>query len=135
MDTNGEEVFEPRLEELVIEPSLTAGIESLARSVGTGMGLVMLVCYCILLWWHTGEAEVEIGTEFDGRCAAEVEESLGLFARYLPVTCRVEEGLQFNDFIERINESFLTVRDWQEYFSWSDLGEVSGREQVFIVLR
>jgi len=113
--------FEPRLDELAVSPSLTARIESFARSKETPLGQFLLACWQILLWRYTGQSEVEVGTVFDGRRAAEIEGALGLFAKYLPVTCHLEEGLQFSQLLQQIAQSFLTVRDRQEYFSWEQI--------------
>jgi len=114
-------IFEPRLDELVIAAPLTARIESFARSQETSLGQVLLACWQILLWRYTGRSEVEVGAVFDGRRATEIEGALGLFAKYLPVTCHLEEGLQFSDLIEELDRRFRTVQEWQEYFSWEQI--------------
>jgi hypothetical protein len=126
--------FEPRLEELMIEPSLTARIECFVRSTETPLAQILLACWHILLWRHTGEPKIEIGTSFDGRRASEIEDALGLFERYLPVTCHLKEELQFSELIKQIEESYATVRSRQEYFSWEQLIEPSSsapREPFF----
>jgi amino acid adenylation domain-containing protein len=110
-------VFEPRLDELVIAPPLTARIESFARSQETSPGHVLLACWQILLWRHTGISEVEVGAIFGGRRAEEIEGALGLFAKYLPVTSHLEEGLQFRELLEQLDRSLRMAQDWQEYFS------------------
>jgi len=111
-------IFGPRLDELVIAAPLTARIESFSRSQETSPGQFLLACCQILLWRYTGRSEVEVGTVFDGRRAAEIKGALGLFAKYLPVTCHLEEGLQFNELIKQLDRCFRTAQDWQEFFSW-----------------
>src|ERR1041385_4094010 len=89
--------FEPRIEELVLD---SAWIESCAQSLGTSLEQILLACWQILLWRHTGQADIEAGMAFDGRRACELEGSLGLFAKYLPVTCHLEEGLKFSQLVK-----------------------------------
>jgi hypothetical protein len=113
-----EAAFEPRCDELEIAPSLAARIESFARSSQTPLEHILLACWQILLWRHTSQSEIEVGTVFDGRSAEEIEGTVGLLAKCLPVTCRLEAGLLFSELIEQIDEAFLTMRDLQEYFSW-----------------
>jgi amino acid adenylation domain-containing protein len=113
--------FEPRLDEVVIAPLLTAGIESFARSRETSPGHVLLACWQILLWRYTGLSEVEVGAAFDGRRAEEIEDALGLFAKYLPVTSHLEEGLQCRELLEDLDRSLQTAQEWQEYFSWEQI--------------
>jgi len=124
----GDWSFEPHLSELVITPYLAALIESSAQSLRTSVEQVLLCCWYILLWRHTGQSEIEVGIAFDGRRAEEVEDALGLFAKYLPITCHLEEGLRFGELIELINKSLETARNWQEYFSWEQLVDSSGAE-------
>ena len=110
--------FEPRIEELVLDSQLAARIEAYAESLGTSFEQILLACWQVLLWRHTGQADVEVGTAFDGRRASEIEGALGLFAKYLPVTCHLEEGLQFSQLVKQIDDSVSEVIRWQEYFSW-----------------
>jgi NRPS condensation-like uncharacterized protein len=102
-----ETAFEPRLDELVIEPPLTARIESIARGRNTSLDLLLLAVWQLLLWRHTGQSEIEVGTVCDGRGAVEIESALGLFAKYLPVTCHLEERLPFNELIEQLAGLFF----------------------------
>jgi amino acid adenylation domain-containing protein len=113
-----EDSFKPRLEELLITQPLAARIESLARDLERPLTSILLACWQILLWRRTGQPEIEVGTAFDGRRAAEIKDALGLFARFLPVSCRLEEGLEFRELVGRIDESLHTIWNWQEYFSW-----------------
>ena len=113
--------FKPHLDKLMIAPPLTARIESIARSRETSPGQVLLACWQILLWRYTGRSEVEVGAAFDGRRVEEIEDALGLFAKYLPVTSHLEERLEFRELLEHLDRSLRTAQDWQEYFSWEQI--------------
>src|SRR5262245_6203006 len=125
--TNGAD-FEPRLEELEVALPLTAQVETLAQSIGTSPQQILLACWYILLWRHTGQSHIEVGAAFDGRRAEEIEGALGLFAKYLPITCHLSGELQFNELIKKIEELTVDVRGWQEYFSWERFIEPTANE-------
>src|SRR5262245_21422389 len=120
-----EESFKPRFDALVIAPPLAARIESFARDTKTPLAQILLACWHVLLWRHTGQSEIEIGTCYDGRRAAELKDALGLFARFLPVTCQLEGWLQFGELIRQVALSFATAQGKQEYFSWEQFIEPS----------
>jgi len=117
--------FEPRVDEMAIQPPLIAQIESFAWNSGRSLDQFLLACWHILLWRYTGQSEIEVGTAFDGRRAEEIEGALGLFAKYLPITCRLEEWLRFNELVDRIDKLLPALRVRQEYFSWEQFAEPS----------
>ena len=123
--STSESAFEPCLEELVIAPPLMTQIERLARNAETSLEQILLACWHVLLWRHTGQSKIVVGTAFDGRGAEEIESALGLFAKYLPVNSHLGEELQFSELIEQLDQCFMTARDWQEYFSWEQFAESS----------
>ena len=45
----------------------------------------------------------------------------GLFAKTLPVHCRLEEQLRFSEVLERTDGSAREAVEWQEYFSFEQL--------------
>ena len=57
--------FEPLVYEREIAPSLATRIESIARSRNTSFEKILLACWYTLLWRHTGQPEIEIGSSED----------------------------------------------------------------------
>ena len=115
---SSEATFTPCFEELQIAPSLMAKLESLAQSAETSLERILLSCWYILLWRQIGQSDVEIGIAFDGRCDVETQNALGLFAKYLPIICHLEEGLSFRALVGQVDKSLLAACEWQEFFSW-----------------
>lgn len=62
-----------------------------------------------------------IGMGSDGRNYAELEEALGLFAKYLPVYCYLNEGEQFSEILKQTIESSHNALKWQEFFRYEDI--------------
>ncbi len=78
-------VFEFNSIECKLEQDIVAKIEALAQNYETSVSTVLLTCWQILLWRMTGQQDIIVGTAFDGRPYEELERSLGLFAKYLPL--------------------------------------------------
>ncbi|MEH2243340.1 amino acid adenylation domain-containing protein [Nostoc sp.] len=115
--------FNPQIFTLTIFPALVEKIEALAQQYDTTTSVVLLTCWQILLWRLTGQSEVMIGMGSDGRNYAELEETLGLFAKYLPVYCYLHEDDQFCETLKQTTESSRNALKWQEFFRYEDIIE------------
>ena len=113
--------FEPRLVTSPINPELTAKIGKLVAKYDASASAFFLACWQILLWRLTGESDFVVGLACDGRTYEGLQEALGLFAKTLPVHCRLEEQLRFSEVLERTDESAREAVEWQEYFSFEQL--------------
>lgn len=114
----GNPTFEPKLISIPIGSEILAKVEAFVSEHGGSASIFLQACWQVLLWRLTGQAEMIIGTAYDGRKYEELEEALGLYARFLPVECHLEESLQFNELFKRIRETASDAYKWQEYFSW-----------------
>lgn len=101
--------------ELAIPRHTHFKLESVAGEFETSIETCLLACWELLLSRLSARTEVSVNVLFDGRKYEELWESFGLFARYLPVRCRFEEGLTFEQIIRRVEESMREAREWQEY--------------------
>ncbi|MGH7999038.1 MAG: amino acid adenylation domain-containing protein, partial [Brasilonema sp.] len=109
--------FEFNSFELKIEHKVIEQIEALAQKYETSASVVLLTCWQVLLWRLTGNQDIIIGTAFDGRPYEELEQVLGLFAKYLPVTCHFENHYKFLEILGQVKEVINDVYEWQEYFT------------------
>jgi amino acid adenylation domain-containing protein/non-ribosomal peptide synthase protein (TIGR01720 family) len=103
--------------ECKLEPDVVAKIEAIAQKCETSVSTVLLTCWQILLWRLTGQQDIIIGTAFDGRPYEELERSLGLFAKHLPLTCHFEAESKFSELLTQVNQSVHDAYEWQEYFT------------------
>ena len=113
--------FEPRLVASPVDSELTAKIRKLAAKFDTSASAFFLACWQILLWRLSSESEFVVGLACDGRTYEELQKALGLFAKTLPVHCRIEEQLRFREVLERTDGSAREAVEWQEYFSFERL--------------
>lgn len=113
--------FEPQLLLSPLNFELTAKIRKIAAKYETSAAAFFLACWQVLLWRLTGESDFVFGVGSDGRTYEGLHEALGLFAKTLPVHCRLEERLRFSEVLERTHEATREAVEWQEYFCLDEL--------------
>lgn len=62
-----------------------------------------------------------VAREFNGRKYEELQEALGLFAKYLPVHCHLEDSFKFSQVLQQVHESVEAINKWQESFTWEQM--------------
>ncbi len=118
--------FEPRFLTVTITPDTVTQIEGLVHKYGISTDVFLLVCWQILLWRLTGHSDIIVGTAYDGRKYEELKEVIGLFAKYLPLRCHLEEKSQVSELLEQVHKLSSDAYTWQEYFSWEQIIKSTG---------
>ncbi|MBE8964964.1 amino acid adenylation domain-containing protein [Nostocales cyanobacterium LEGE 12452] len=115
---SGETEFKPLIFIQTISSKLTAQITAFVKNFNTTESILFLTCWQILLWRLTNVSNMVIGTSCDGRSEEELQEMLGLLAKYVPVNCRLESSLKLNEVIEQITFTQTQANEWQDCFNW-----------------
>jgi amino acid adenylation domain-containing protein/FkbM family methyltransferase len=118
--------FEPRCLSLTIDPRLGTEAKALARRYESSMAELLLACWQMLLWRLNGQPDIVVGVAYDGRSYEELKPALGLFAKYLPVHGRLQQGFRLSDVLRQVTESTRELSRWQQYFSWERISPSSG---------
>ncbi|MEA2694105.1 MAG: hypothetical protein QOJ16_3492, partial [Acidobacteriota bacterium] len=108
--------FSPRRIGWRIAPEVTARIGAGSAAHEVPPSAFLLACWCVLLGRLTGQPEVIVGVGSDGRRYEEIAEAVGLFARFLPLSCRLQAGDRLVDVARRIEEGRQESLLWQEAF-------------------
>jgi amino acid adenylation domain-containing protein len=116
--TEGTWEFAPQLLSRQIAPDLAAQIEAIARQFQTNVAAFLLSCWQILLWRLTEKSNLIIGTAADGRNYEELQASIGLLVKYLPLYCHLEDEYRFSDVLRQVEVSTDEIYELQESFSW-----------------
>lgn len=111
--------FAPAVERVGLAPETAAAVERLARERRIAPAAVLLAAFHALLARLAEAAEVTVGADFAGRKFADLERSLGLFARSLPITVGTEPETGFWELASRVAAGLDAVAACEEYFSWS----------------
>ena len=120
-------------------------IEAAARAYDVSPEDWLYACWQVLLWRLTGEADLVTGHVLDGRTHEELHDSLGSFARTLPIHCHFETNFRFTDILKQVKQATREASRWQNYFTPSLLPvafacetppeEFTSNEVVFSMLR
>jgi amino acid adenylation domain-containing protein len=92
-------------------------IDDVARRYGVSRAVVLLACWQTLLWRLTGESDVVVGCEFDGRNFSELEDAVGLFARFLPIPGELNGHIRFGEHLAGLQRSVQEADERQQYFT------------------
>ena len=101
---------------LTIPAGVTSQVVTLAEQQAISIRSVFLTCWQILLWRLTEQQEILVGLCSDGRTYEELQEAIGLFAKYLPLRCYLKTATSFVDMLQQNNEAVQQAVQWQEYF-------------------
>jgi amino acid adenylation domain-containing protein/non-ribosomal peptide synthase protein (TIGR01720 family) len=82
-------------------------------------------CWQVLLWQLTKQSEIIVGYICNGREYEELENTLGLIAKYLPISNRLTPELSFEEVIQQVRQNTQNAYEWQEYFVWEQIDSLS----------
>jgi amino acid adenylation domain-containing protein len=86
----------------------------------------------ILAAWQTVLSRIGVRREYlmallsDGRKYDELQSGMGLFAKWVPLRCRVDPDKSFQELAAAVASNQCLARDWQEYFVWDDGTQEAG---------
>ncbi|MBW8873677.1 MAG: non-ribosomal peptide synthase/polyketide synthase [Acidobacteria bacterium] len=101
-----------------IDGRLRARLDDFARVSAAPLANVLLGAWVTLLWRLTGRVDLAIATVHDGRAYEGLDAALGLFARCLPIFCRLAPELSFAELLAKIESERSEANRWQGSFSW-----------------
>jgi amino acid adenylation domain-containing protein/thioester reductase-like protein len=118
--------FEPKKLSFSIEPHCLTQIKMFSQEHNFSLESFFLTCWNLLLYRLTGQPEIIMGFNRNGRQYAELKEALGLFSQLLPFRTQFQENEPFSNLLKRVSESIQEVDRWQESFAWD---QVFGSDQ------
>jgi len=119
--------FAPLTFSLSVDQKVSEKIETACERYGTTASTFLLACWQVLLGRLSGETDLLAVSRYSGRTDDELKKSLGLFARFLPMPCRLQPDLSFAGLMEIVGENQRAAEEWQECYSW-ELAGASGGE-------
>ncbi|WP_292865633.1 non-ribosomal peptide synthetase [Nostoc sp. LPT] len=110
--------FQPQVFTQIISCQLADKITAIAERCNTTELIFLLTCWQILLWRLTNVSNMVVGTSCDGRSEEELQEMLGLLAKYVPVDCYLQGSLKLSEVLEQIIFAENQASEWQDCFNW-----------------
>ncbi len=116
--TRDQATFKPESVRIEISDHLASKIDEWSRTNQLSVVSLLLACWEVVLWKMTASEQLLVGVAFDGRTDPELEDSLGLLTRFLPLSCSIDRDLPLLQLAARLDQSTNELQQWQEYFSW-----------------
>ena len=122
--------FDPGARVLKIDTPLFLQLKALAVRNETSLQTLLTTCWQILLWRLTLQPEMVIGVCCDGRNYEELENTVGLFAKFLPVPGRLDASHTFAELLRQFDESRHELYKWQDCFAWEYLAGATDNDFI-----
>jgi acyl carrier protein len=103
----GARSFRGSLETMRLSPDVAQSVKQLSRLEGTTPFTVLMSAFQTLLWRHSGQSQIVVGTDFANRNTPEVEEMLGFFVNVLPIRTDFSGDPTFRNMLGRVRQSLL----------------------------
>ncbi|PSB11065.1 non-ribosomal peptide synthetase [Pleurocapsa sp. CCALA 161] len=113
--------FSPRLFTTKITKNTAKKIRKTALDYDTSVANFLLACWQTLLWRLTKQENIIIGIACAGREYPELKDTIGLFAKNLPLHNHLNDHLSFSQIVQNIEESLAEISRWQECFDWQEI--------------
>jgi amino acid adenylation domain-containing protein/non-ribosomal peptide synthase protein (TIGR01720 family) len=109
--------------DIELEAGLVRAVRRAAARHQASLEAYLLACWHVLVARLTSRSQTVIGVRFDGRITEELNHTVGLLARYLPISCRLDDDRRFHEVLVATHDALRSAADWQEYGVWRDAGD------------
>jgi len=91
----------------VFPSALLKSLETLARSQGNTLYMILLAAFNVLLYRYTRQTDLVIGTPVAGRQRTEIEGLIGLFVNSVIIRTEIDDEQSFGTLLEQVKETSL----------------------------
>ncbi len=91
----------------VLSESLSRRLKELSQQQGASLFMVLLAAFNVLLYRHTGQSDIPIGSPIAGRNRAELENLIGFFLNTLVLRTNLDGNPSFRELLKRTREVAL----------------------------
>ena len=130
----GAAAFTPELCEVSPDATTARQVETACRAQNATLQDWLLTCWFVLLSRLTGREAITVGCGFDGRKYQELEDALGIFAKFLPLRSSIAADARFDTLLREVKESVSEANKWQESFAWSKVEGLTDPNNLAIPL-
>ncbi len=101
-----------------LDAEVVGSLLALSERCETPLEALLLAAWQIVLCRVGGRREYLMALLSDGRTYEELESGMGLFAKWVPIRCRIDPDQSFQELAAAVASDQQHVREWQEYFVW-----------------
>src|SRR5947209_4388535 len=124
------ETVSPRSEEeqdavivKVLDVEKVKTLQAVADAQGTSIDVLLLTSWYLLLSRSSGESKDTIHCWHDGRRLEQLQDTLGLFEHYLPISFDCSDHILLTAALRTTAEQCDVARHMQDFYSWDDSQE------------
>ncbi|MBS0151275.1 MAG: amino acid adenylation domain-containing protein [Nitrospira sp.] len=100
--------------EFELPADLLEQLKTMSRRHGVTVFMTLLAAFQVLLFRHTGQSDLCIGTPIAGRTRLETESLIGLFVNTLVLRTDVSKVVRFTDLLDRVRDVVLGAQAHQD---------------------
>lgn len=104
----------PARQHLNLSASLSAELKNLSQSKGVSLFMTLLTAFKVLMFRHTRQEDIVIGSPVAGRQLKEVEDLIGPFINTLVLRSRITIDQSFRDALQGVKETCLAAYAHQD---------------------
>ncbi|HLK59958.1 MAG TPA: condensation domain-containing protein, partial [Chthonomonadaceae bacterium] len=129
-DPGDRQTFMPEILPIAFDSDLLTKSELLTRR-GWTLADFLRACWVALISRLTATRDVRIGLYFDGREFEEIQDAVGLFARYVPVRFSLQAEEPFATVLKRVQETTQELSETHTYVDLSGFVDAEGNPLPF----
>ncbi|NET37230.1 MAG: amino acid adenylation domain-containing protein [Cyanothece sp. SIO1E1] len=115
---SAETPFQPDVYALYLDASQVGQLEAIAQHHKSSLANVLLTSWIILLWRIIQQSTLILNIVVNNRDYEELEETVGLLAKWLPLQFKLQPDFTFNDVLNQVTATLQTTQQQQEYYHW-----------------
>lgn len=89
-------------------------LEELSTQEGTTLFMTMLAAFNVLLYRHSGQTDICVGTPVANRVKTEIEPLIGFFANTLVLRSDLSDNIRFSQLLQQVKHTNLSAQEHQD---------------------
>jgi len=108
------QTFRGANEPFTISLELTQSVKALSRQSEVTLYMILLAAYKTLLFRHTGQTKIVVGTPIANRNRVEVEQLIGFFVNMMVICTELSGDMTFVELLGKVREEVLGAYAYQD---------------------
>jgi amino acid adenylation domain-containing protein/non-ribosomal peptide synthase protein (TIGR01720 family) len=100
---------------LRLDATLTGGLKFLAQSNDATLYMTLLAAFAALLYRHTGQREMLVGSPTSGRSSAQLSNIVGYFVNPIVLRAKLSEEMSYTELLAQVRRTSLAAFAHQDY--------------------
>lgn len=98
-----------------LDPEIVLLVKETSKKCRVSQFIILLSAYYILLYKHSGQSDLIIGTPIAGRFQVALEDQIGLYLNTLALRARFEPDISVGELFELVNQMVIDANEHQIY--------------------